>query len=144
MKQKGERAQRIAHMTRYLPEKMEEVRSLNVSENELQQLRERLQEEKETLEKYLEDICEYLHRENKAKGIKIPKADSRNQKMDFYYLDGLEVQDFMFVEEYYKYSKYKQQRPECLNAKLNTGIGLLQACIYDLAYAISEVEMYMA
>lgn len=136
------KANRIAHMTRYLPEKMRDVRDGRLNEVELSMLREMLIEEKTFFENCEEDICKHLHRESRGKKVKVPVLKTAEEAINFYYLEGLEAQDFMFVEEFYMYANYKQQRPSRMKEKLNIGIGLLQACIYDLAYAISEVDFH--
>lgn len=140
---KKEKSQRIAHMTRYLHKKMTEVRKGRLEPEKLIILHQKLLEEKALLERYNEEICEYLGRENTIKGVNIPNIVDKQEAAKFTYPTWIQAQDMMFIEEFYMYSKYEQQRPESLHNRLGTGVALLQACIYDLSYAIKEVELYI-
>lgn len=139
MSSKDPNAKRIAHMVRHLPKTMKDVRDGTIELSQLPELLGKLKKEREFLKQCVSDFCEYLGRKNCTKEVDLDSL-SIEQAKGFIYVDGCEAQDFMFVDEFYMYSKYEQKVPEELNKELSTGIALLYACIYYLSMAIAEVK----
>ena len=129
-----------AHETRRLPLHMAKLRAGEMDRAEIEEtIKEIMYEREQLVEKY-GMCCAHLSLNGEIE-CKVPRVTIESAK-DFQYMEHLEIDDFFFVKQLETHYEYGTQAPQ--DRHLHVGTMLLQACIYELNYALGELNAHLA
>lgn len=127
-----------AHETRHLPFHMAKLRAGEMSQEEIKETIQEITEERDQLAEKYGMCCAHLNINGEIK-CDVPQFTTVEAK-NIQYIQDLEIDDFFFVKQLETHYEYGTKAPE--NRHLHVGIMLLQACIFELNYALGELKAY--
>lgn len=129
-----------AHETRHLARKMQAVRNGELSVNELEEYKSKLENERESLITRVKDCWSHLGG-TRTFDFEIPVL-TKEEAGKYKYLVALEPSDFLSASKLEMHYMYGTPAPTAEH--LHTATMLMSACIRDLAWAIGEINAYLS